>query len=183
MITRRTFVRAAAAAGAASIGGRSWAQGGWPTKPVKVINPFPAGGGTDVFLRPVAARLAQALGQQFTVENLGGAGGTVGAAQAAKAQPDGYTRFCGAVHHAIAESLYTKLPYSLEKDFIPITVLAYVPNVLVVHPKYTGINTLAEFMAYVKKNPGKMNFASAGDRKSTRLNSSHLRLSRMPSSA
>ena len=163
MITRRTFVRAAAAAGAASIGGRGWAQGGWPTKPVKVINPFPAGGGTDVFLRPVAARLAQALGQQFTVENLGGAGGTVGAAQAAKAQPDGYTLFCGAVHHAIAESLYTKLPYSLEKDFIPITVIAYVPNVLVVHPKYTGINTLAEFMAYVKKNPGKMNFASAGN--------------------
>ena len=166
MTNRRKFVQAAAAlgaAGATSLGPHAFAQSAWPTKPVRVINPFPAGGGTDVFLRPVAARLSQALGQQFTVENLGGAGGTVGAAAAAKAPPDGYTLFCGAVHHTIAESLYTKLPYSLEKDFLPITVLAYVPNVLVVHPKYTSINNFADFLAYVKKNPGKMNFGSAGN--------------------
>ena len=166
MTNRRQFVQAAAAlgaAGATSLGPHAFAQSAWPTKPVRVINPFPAGGGTDVFLRPVAARLSQALGQQFTVENLGGAGGTVGAAAAAKAPPDGYTLFCGAVHHTIAESLYTKLPYSLEKDFLPITVLAYVPNVLVVHPKYTSINNFADFLAYVKKNPGKMNFGSAGN--------------------
>ena len=163
MTNRRKFVQAASALGAASVVPGSFAQGAWPNKPVKVINPFPAGGGTDVFLRPVAARLSQVMGQQFTVENLGGAGGTVGASVAAKAPPDGYTLFCGAVHHTIAESLYTKLPYSLEKDFIPITVLAYIPNVVVVHPKHTNINTFAEFLDYARKNPGKLNFGSAGN--------------------
>ena len=166
MTQRRTFLQHTAALGAAAALGNSggaFAQGAWPIKPVRVINPFPAGGGTDVFLRPVAARLSQVLGQQFTVENLGGAGGTVGAAAAAKAPADGYTLFCGAVHHTIAESLYTKLPYSLEKDFIPITVLAYVPNVVVVHPKHANINNFAEFLAYAKSNPGKLNFGSAGN--------------------
>ncbi len=163
MIDRRKFIQAAGALGVAAASGRGMAQGAWPTKPVKVINPFPAGGGTDVFLRPIAARLSQTMGQQFTVENLGGAGGTVGAAAAAKAPPDGYTLFCGAVHHTIAETLYTKLPYNLEKDFIPITVLAYIPNVVVVHPKYTNINTFADFLDFAKKNPGKLNFGSAGN--------------------
>ena len=80
----------------------------WPNKPVKLINPFPAGGGTDVFARPLAAKLTNNLGQSFIVENLGGAGGTVGVAVAAKAAPDGYTFFIGAIHHTIAESLYTQ---------------------------------------------------------------------------
>ena len=163
MMHRRSFLQGAAALGAAALSGRTVAQGTWPSKPVRVINPFPAGGGTDAFLRPVAARLSQVLGQQFTVENLGGAGGTVGAAAAAKTPPDGYTLFCGAVHHTIAESLYTKLPYSLERDFVPITVIAYIPNVVVVHPKYTNINTFADFLNYVKQNPGKMNFGTAGN--------------------
>jgi tripartite-type tricarboxylate transporter receptor subunit TctC len=163
MFSRRNFVKGAAAAGVLALPGMSSGQGAWPTKPIRVVNPFPAGGGTDVFLRPVAARLSQILGQQFTVENLGGAGGTVGASAAAKALPDGYTIFCGAVHHTIAESLYTRLPYSLEKDFLPITVLAYIPNVLVVHPKYTEINSFADFLAYARKNPGKLNFGSAGN--------------------
>jgi len=163
MINRRTFIQAAGALGSVAVSGRSFAQGAWPNKPVKVINPFPAGGGTDAFLRPITARLSQTMGQQFTVENLGGAGGTVGAAAAAKAPPDGYTLFCGAVHHTIAETLYTKLPYNLEKDFIPITVLAYVPNVISLHPKHTNINTFAEFLDYVKKNPGRFNYGSAGN--------------------
>ena len=162
MISRRIFIQGAAAAGAIYASRASHAQA-WPGKPVRVINPFPAGGGTDVFLRPVAARMSQSLGQQFTVENLGGAGGTVGAATASKAAPDGYTLFCGAVHHTIAETLYTKLPYSIERDFMPITVLAYVPNVLVVHPKYTEINSFADFLAYARKNPGRLNFGSAGN--------------------
>src|SRR5436190_10342947 len=89
----------------------------WPTRPVRVINPFPAGGGVDTFARPIAAKLTAALGQSFYVENMGGAGGTVGAAAAAKAAPDGYTIFVGAVHHAIAESIYSKLPYGIERDF------------------------------------------------------------------
>lgn len=134
----------------------------WPQKPVRLINPFPPGGGTDTFARPLAARLSQALGQQFIVENLGGAGGTVGAARAAKEAPDGYVFLIGAVHHTIAETLYTKLPYRLERDFVPITVIATVPNVIVVNPKHNFKN-LEELIAFAKKNPGKLNYGSAGN--------------------
>jgi tripartite-type tricarboxylate transporter receptor subunit TctC len=133
----------------------------WPTKPVRIINPFPAGGGTDTFGRPVAARLGQAMGQTFIIENQGGAGGTVGASNAAKAAPDGYTFFLGAVHHTIGESLYTKLPYSLERDFVPITMVALVPQILVVLPKHP-FGTMKDFLAYLNANPGKLNFGSAG---------------------
>jgi tripartite-type tricarboxylate transporter receptor subunit TctC len=139
------------------------AQAQWPNKPVRVINPFPAGGGVDTFARPIAAKLTQAFGQTFFVENMGGAGGTVGAAAAAKQAPDGYTIFVGAIHHAIAESLYTKLTYGIEKDFDPVTVLAYVPNVIVMHPKHQNINKYEDLMRYLKSNPGKLNFGSAGN--------------------
>ncbi|MBL8376302.1 MAG: tripartite tricarboxylate transporter substrate binding protein [Burkholderiales bacterium] len=162
MFSRRQFVAGATASAALAATGQARAQA-WPAKPVRVINPFPAGGGTDAFLRPIAARLSTTMGQQFTVENLGGAGGTVGAAAAAKAPADGYTLFCGAVHHTIAETLYTRLPYNLERDFVPITVLAYVPNVAVIHPKFTSINSIADLIAYAKKNPGRLNFGSAGN--------------------
>ena len=135
----------------------------WPNKPVRVINPFPAGGGVDTFARPIAAKLTQALGQNFYVENMGGAGGTVGAAAAARQPGDGYTIFMGAIHHAIAESLYTKLTYGIEKDFDPVTVVATVPNVIVVHPKHQGINKYDDLMKYLKANPGKLNFGSAGN--------------------
>jgi tripartite-type tricarboxylate transporter receptor subunit TctC len=133
----------------------------WPTKPVKWINPFPAGGGTDAFARPLAAKLTNNMGQTIIIENMGGAGGTLGAAAAAKAAPDGYTFFVGAIHHTIAESLYLKKTYKLEQDFVPITVLAYVPNVLVVHPKH-GFKTVDDLVKYAKANPGKLNFGSAG---------------------
>ena len=108
----------------------------WPVKPVRIINPFPAGGGTDTFARPLAAKLTQSLGQSVIIENQGGAGGTVGAANAARTPPDGYTFLMGAIHHTIAESLYPKLSYNIEKDFIPVTMVAQVPQVMVVHPKY-----------------------------------------------
>ena len=134
----------------------------WPQKPVRLINPFPPGGGTDTFARPLAARLSQALGQQFIVENLGGAGGTLGAARAAKEAPDGYVFLIGAVHHTIAETLYTKLPYRLERDFVPITVIATVPNVIVVNPKHP-FKSLDEMIAFAKKNPAKLNYGSAGN--------------------
>ena len=133
----------------------------WPVKPIRAINPFPAGGGTDTFARPWAAKMTQLLGQQVLIENMGGAGGTVGAARAAKEAPDGYTWFIGAIHHTIAESLYTKLPYSLERDFAPVTVLAAVPNVVVLHPK-NDFKTLQELIVYAKANPGKLNYGSAG---------------------
>ena len=139
------------------------AQTQWPARAVRIINPFPAGGGVDVFTRPIAAKLTLALGQNFYVENMGGAGGTVGAAAAAKAPPDGYTFFVGAIHHTIAESIYSKLTYNIERDFEPVTVLAYVPNVIVIHPKHANIRTYADFLAYAKANPGKLNFGSAGN--------------------
>ena len=134
----------------------------WPARPVAMVNPFAPGGGVDAFGRPLAAFLSRSMGQQFLVENIAGAGGTLGAANAAKRSGDGYTFFLGAVHHTIAESLYTKLTYSLTKDFVPITVLAYVPNVVVVHPKHANINSLKDLMAFAKANPGTLNYGSAG---------------------
>jgi len=135
----------------------------WPTKPMVFLNPFPAGGGTDTFARPIAAKLSQQLGEQALIENQGGAGGTVGAANAARRAPDGYNWFFGAVHHTIAESLYTKLQYSLERDFEPITVAAFVPNVVVVHPKHADkLKTLKDLINYAKANPDKLNYGSAG---------------------
>jgi len=141
--------------------GAAFAQS-WPTKPVRIINPFPPGGGTDAFARPLAVKLTIALGQTVLIENQGGAGGTVGATNASKALSDGYTWFMGAVHHTIAETLYTKLPYSLERDFVPLTVVAYVPNVVVVNPKHTFKN-VKELLDYAKANPGKLNYGSAGN--------------------
>jgi tripartite-type tricarboxylate transporter receptor subunit TctC len=135
----------------------------WPTKPVTLVNPFAPGGGVDAFGRPLSIVLSRNLGTQFIVENLAGAGGTVGAANAAKRPGDGYNFFLGAVHHTIAESLYTKLPYSLERDFVPVTVLAYVPNVVVMHPKNAQIGSIKELIAFAKANPGKLNYGSAGN--------------------
>ncbi len=157
MCLRATVAALLAAAGIAA------AQDPWPNKAVRIINPFPAGGGVDVFARPIAAKLTQSLGQSFYVENMGGAGGTVGAAAAARANPDGYTFLVGAIHHTIAESLYAKLTYNIERDFAPVTVLAYVPNVIVIHPKHAGIRSYADFVAYARANPGKLNFGSAGN--------------------
>lgn len=135
----------------------------WPTKPITFLNPFPAGGGTDTFARPIAAKVSQTLGEQVIVENQGGAGGTLGASNAAKRAPDGNNWFFGAVHHTIAESLYTRLPYSLEKDFEPITVAAFVPNVVVVHPKHADkFKTLKDLIDYARANPGRLNYGSAG---------------------
>jgi tripartite-type tricarboxylate transporter receptor subunit TctC len=134
----------------------------WPQKPIRIINPFPPGGGTDVFARPLGAKLSNLLGQQVLIENMAGAGGTVGAARAAKEAPDGYTWFMGAVHHTIAETLYTKLPYALERDFVPVTAVAFVPNVVVIHPKH-DFKSVQELIAYAKANPGKLNYGSAGN--------------------
>jgi tripartite-type tricarboxylate transporter receptor subunit TctC len=169
MLNRITGRGLAAAALAVVAIATAHAQTQWPTRPVRVINPFPAGGGVDAFARPIAAKLTLAMGQTFYVENMGGAGGTLGASVAAKAPPDGYTMFVGAIHHAIAESLYTKLTYGIEKDFDPVTVIAYVPNVIVIHPKHAGIKTYQDFLAYLKANPGKLNFGSAGSGTSHQL--------------
>lgn len=146
---------------AAMLSGVAAAQEIWPTRAIRIINPFPAGGGTDAFARPLAARLNTELGQQVLIENLGGAGGTLGASVAARAPGNGYTWFMGAVHHTIAETLYTKLSYSLERDFIPVTVASYVPSAVVIHPSIPA-RSIKELIALDKKNPGKINFGSAG---------------------
>jgi tripartite-type tricarboxylate transporter receptor subunit TctC len=134
----------------------------WPTKPVTLVVPFPAGGGTDAFARPLSAQFAKQTGKQLIIDNRGGAGGTVGAAIASKAAPDGYTLFMGAVHHTIAPSMYAKLDYDLEKDFIPLALVAIVPQVLVVNPKNIPVADHKGFLELVKKSPGKFNFGSAG---------------------
>ena len=158
---RRDVLRLAAATAAALSGG-AWAQAAWPTKPVTMIVPFPAGGGTDAFARPLSAQFSRITGQTLVIDNRGGAGGTLGATIAAKANPDGYTLFMGAVHHAIAPSVYPKLDYDIEKDFVPLLLLANVPQVVVVNPKRVTATTLKAFVAAAKQNPGKLNYASAG---------------------
>ena len=160
---RNAAVFAGFVAGCALLAAASANAQNWPTKAMIFLNPFPAGGGTDTFARPIAAKLSQQFGEQALIENQGGAGGTVGANNAAKRAPDGYNWFFGAVHHTIAESLYTKLPYSLEKDFEPVTVAAFVPNVVVVHPKHADkFKTLQDLIDYARKNPGQLNYGSAG---------------------
>ncbi|TBR20936.1 MAG: tripartite tricarboxylate transporter substrate binding protein, partial [Reyranella sp.] len=138
------------------------AQQGWPNGPITWVNPFPAGGGTDVFARPLAAQVGEQLGVQILIDNKGGAGGTVGASQAAKMKPDGQTFFVGAIHHTIAPSVYKNLDYDLEKNFEPITMIALVPQVISINPNKIPAKTAAEFIAYLKANPNKVNYASAG---------------------
>lgn len=133
----------------------------WPERPITIVVPFPAGGGTDTFARPLAAELGKQLGKAIIIDNKGGAGGTVGAAAAARATPDGYTFFLGAVHHAIAPAVYPSLTYDLAKDFAPVAVVAVVPQVVVIHPSVKASN-LTELIALAKVEPGKMTYASAG---------------------
>jgi tripartite-type tricarboxylate transporter receptor subunit TctC len=160
-IQRRNLLQWAAGA---SLAGAlpAWAQATWPTKPVNLIVPFPAGGGTDAFARPLSAVFSKLTGKQLIIDNKGGAGGTLGAGVAAKSAPDGYNYFMGAVHHTIAPSMYPRLDYDLERDLVPLILVAAVPQVLVVNPKKVPANNLKEFLDYVKKNPGKLNYGSAG---------------------
>ncbi len=151
-----------AGAAAAALPGRAAAQA-WPGKPIRLIVPFPPGGGTDAFARPLSKVLSQNLGQQVVIDNRGGAGGTLGAEMTAKAPADGYTFLLGAVHHTIAVSMYPKLGYDLVKDLTPVTVASYVPHVVVVNPQRVRAKTFAEFQAFVKANPGKLNYATAGN--------------------
>jgi tripartite-type tricarboxylate transporter receptor subunit TctC len=159
------FWRAAVAAGVALLAAGASAQGaaGWPSRPVTVVVPFPAGGGTDAFARPLSAQLTRQLGKQVLIDNKGGAGGTLGAGIASKAAPDGYTFFMGAVHHAIAPAMYPKLDYNLQADFIPVALVSSVPQVIVVNPAKVKATTLPELLALLKANPGKLNYASAGN--------------------
>ena len=141
----------------------------YPNKPVKLIVPFPAGGTTDIMGRLVAQKLSERLGQQFIVDNRAGAGGNIGADLVAKSAPDGYILLVGTVGtNAINASLYTKMPYDTAKDFVPIALIAAVPNVVIVNPN-VPVKSIKELIALARSQPGKLNFASSGNGTSIHL--------------
>jgi tripartite-type tricarboxylate transporter receptor subunit TctC len=133
----------------------------WPTRPVTIIVPFAAGGTTDIVGRIVAQSLSDHIGQPVIIENVGGAGGTLGAADAAKSAPDGYTVFLATVAHTMAPGIYKELSYNFENDFDPITIAASVPNILIVNPSVPA-RSVTELITYIKANPGKVSYGSAG---------------------
>lgn len=149
------------------------AQSAWPAKPVRIVVPFPAAGTTDILARALAPEFSRVFGQSFIVDNKPGAGGNTGAAEVAKAAPDGYTFLMGTVGtHAINPSMYAKMPYDHIKDFAPVTLVAGVPNVLVVNPAFAqanGIHSVADLVRVAKAKPGKLNMASSGNGTSIHL--------------
>ena len=142
--------------------GTAFAQANYPTKPIRLIVPFPPGGGTDILSRLVANRLTETLGWQIVVDNRGGAGGNIGLQAAAQAAPDGYTMVMGQTSNlAINPSLYSKLPYDPVRDFVPVSLVSASPIALVVSAK-SPYKTLGEFVAAAKAKPGQLTFASPG---------------------
>ncbi|MFL5140022.1 MAG: Bug family tripartite tricarboxylate transporter substrate binding protein [Microvirga sp.] len=142
----------------------------YPSRIVKLIVPFPAGGTTDIFARHIGDRLAKAFGHNFVIDNRGGAGGNIGSDAVAKADPDGYTLLVGTVGtHAINTSLYTRMPYDPVRDFAPVAYLAGVPNIMEVNPKNVKATTVKEFIAEAKAAPKKLSFASSGNGTSIHL--------------
>ena len=171
--THRFALVATAAATFALLGGAAHAQATWPTKPVRIVVPFAAGGTTDILARAVAPELSKAFGQQFIVDNRAGAGGNVGAEIVARSPNDGYTLLMGTVGtHGINRALYPKLPFDPIKDFVPITLVAAVPNVMEMNAekaKSLNIRNVQDFIKYAKANPGKLNMASSGSGTSIHL--------------
>jgi tripartite-type tricarboxylate transporter receptor subunit TctC len=167
---RRLLLGAAIAALAPSI---SLAQAGWPAKPVRIVVPFAPGGTTDILARAIAPELSKAFGQQFIIENRAGAGGNVGADIVAKSPGDGYTLLMGTVGtHGINRALYDKLPFDPIKDFAPVTLVAGVPNVMVMNAEKArsmNIHTVQDFIRHAKANPGRLNMASSGNGTSIHL--------------
>jgi tripartite-type tricarboxylate transporter receptor subunit TctC len=158
-----------AALAAAALAGAIWPaaaraeelSGSYPDRAVKIIVPFAPAGPTDIVARLIATKLSERLGRQFYVENISGAGGNTGMGQAARAAPDGYTILFVSSSYVVNPSLYPKIPYDPYRDFAPVTVVGYSPNVLMVNPSVPA-NTLAELVAYIRANPGKLSYASAG---------------------
>lgn len=160
---RRTLLSALAAAGATTAAPWATAQAAWPDQPLRWVVPYPAGGGTDVLARTVAEAMRQTLGQQIVVDNRPGASTNIGGQMVATAKPDGYT-FMSADNAILAynEHLFTKLPFNPEKDFSYVGGISRFPLALVVHPSFEA-KTVKEFLAYVRANPGKLNYASPGN--------------------
>ena len=160
---------------AALLAGGVSAQGAWPSKPIKLVVPFTAGSGTDIIARTVGDVMGKSLGQPVIVENKPGAGGTIGAAQVAKSEPDGYTILIHSSGHALNPAIYPSLPYDTLKDLTGVTPLAALPNVMVVSPS-RGWKTVADVVAAAKAKPGQLNFASAGMGSATHLNGEKFKL-------
>ena len=146
----------------ALVSNASFAQSSWPGKPITIIVPFPPGGATDALARAVASRLAPILGQPVIIDYKPGAGATLGATIAAKAPADGYTLLMGAVHHTIAANVYKNLSYDFQKDFVPITIVGVVPNILVVNSN-KSIYNVKELVAQAKSEPNKLSYGSNGN--------------------
>jgi len=141
----------------------------YPTHSIRLVVPFPAGGTTDILARAAAQKLSESLGQAVVVDNRPGAAGNIGADLVAKSAPDGYTLLMGTVGtHAINPGLYAKMPYDHVKDFVPVVLVAGVPNVLVVNPAFP-VNSVAELIALARAKPGTINFASSGSGTSIHL--------------
>ncbi|HET7731816.1 MAG TPA: tripartite tricarboxylate transporter substrate binding protein [Usitatibacter sp.] len=162
------FVRAAVAAFAMGFAAHAAAQG-WPAKPIKLVVPLAAAGTGDTLARAVGEEMGRILGQPVVIENRPGAGGLLGTEMVANAQPDGYTLLAVSPSHVINATLYSKAGYDPVKSFEPITLMAYTHQILVAHPS-VPFGTLKELIDYAKKNPGKLNYGSAGTGSATHLN-------------
>jgi tripartite-type tricarboxylate transporter receptor subunit TctC len=164
-----------AVATAAALPASVFAQG-YPVKPVRYVVPFPAGASPDIVARIITERFSRMWGQQVLVENRAGAGGTVGAAFAAKSAPDGYTLFqCNIASSAIAESLYARMPYDHQRDFAPISRIGVTASVLVVHPSMPT-RSMKEFIAYARARPGKLSYGTSAPGTSPQLTMELLKL-------
>jgi tripartite-type tricarboxylate transporter receptor subunit TctC len=164
---RRFLYLAAGAAALPAVSHIAWAQT-YPTRPVRIIVPFAAGGGTDITARVIAQWLSEWLGQQFVVENRPGGGTNIGTEAVAHAAPDGYTLLHINITHSINPTLYEKLTYSFARDLVPVAGIVGVSNVIEIHPSVPA-TTFPEFIAYAKANPGKINMGSAGNASSSHM--------------
>jgi tripartite-type tricarboxylate transporter receptor subunit TctC len=158
-LTRRLLLAALGTAPFAHLAG---AQAAWPNRPVRVMVPYPPAGGADTTARIVFGKLGEMLGQQFVIENRGGAGGTIGEAVVAKADPDGYTVLHDATAFSVNSSLYSNLPFDYNKDFEPVALVSLVPNILVVTPT-VSVKTVADVIALAKAAPDGIDMASSGN--------------------
>jgi tripartite-type tricarboxylate transporter receptor subunit TctC len=173
---RRRWLAGAGALAATLAAPSLRAQGAWPTKPVRFLVPFAPGGTSEIVARSVAAELTKQLGQNVFVENKPGGAGVVAMVEAAKSAPDGHTIILGHVGTlAVNPYMLANQPYDVNKDFVPVTLLAKVPNVFVIHPDVPATN-FKEFVAYVKANPGKLSYGSAGNASAGHLAMEYLKL-------
>ena len=172
---RRTAATALVAATLTSLSFGALAQGGYPTKPIRVIVPFAAGSTTDIIARAIADKMGQSMGQTLVVDNRSGASGTIGQQAVATAAPDGYTVMIHSSSHTVSPSTFAKLPFDTVGDFAGITPISSLPNALVISPA-KGIKTLQELVAAAKAKPGTINFASAGQGSATHLNAEKFKM-------